>query len=82
MVKPVISSIDDVLRKGLIDQKASETLKEDIAKPVLVSPGEEVCLDSNKIQAADIKIEKTLERIARNETGNVTAENPLQMVKH
>ncbi len=79
-VKPVIRSINSAQEKGIVNEKASEILDKEIVRSVDVRPGEEVNLNTKKIEALDKSIEKVIDQVAQKEEGKVITEDTLAKV--
>jgi outer membrane protein assembly factor BamB len=84
-VSPMINSINEAKDKGQVDEKAAETLKKDIVKPIEVNPGQEATLDTKKVEALDKAIGKAIQETAKKEGGQITGEKmtaPAPVVKN
>lgn len=79
-VKPVIKSIDEAQQKGTVDAKASEILKTEIEKPVEVNPGEEINLETKKVEAMDKSVEKVIDQVSTKQEGKQITEDTLSKV--
>lgn len=72
-LQPVIKSIDEAKDKGQVEANATEALKDQLVKPIEVTPGQEVKMESAKVEALDKAIEKAIEVVAQKE-GPITAQ--------
>ncbi len=79
-VKPVIKSIDEAQQKGIVSEKATEMLKNDIVKPVEVNPGEEISLSKDKVQDLDNSIGKVINNVADKQEGKQITETTLDQM--
>src|SRR5208337_5035781 len=74
-VTPVVKAFDNAEEKGLCDQKTADIMKQEVVKPVDVNPGEEVSLDTTKVQALDKSVEKAVDNLAEKQEGKKITED-------
>lgn len=73
-VRPVINSIDEAQKKGLVDEKSSDLIKNEVVKPIEVNSGEEATLEKTKVEALNNAIGRAIESVAKEEGGKITSE--------
>ena len=79
-VRPVLKSIDEARQKGLVDAKAGDILDQQIVKPVEVNPGEEMSMQSARVQAMDSSISKVIEQVAEKQADKKITEDSLASI--
>jgi len=71
-LQPVIPSIDAALTNGKLDQTTSQDLKNNLIKPVIVSPGQQASFTKTNSDNLNSAVSKALDKISANAGGQVT----------
>lgn len=72
-VRPSLPSIDEAEKKGDVDQAAAAILRDSIAQPIDVVPGEEAKMDAARVQVLDRAVGQAIAEEVKTE-GAITAE--------